>query len=113
MSAEGIHRVDVNVATGTDVSDVVNLRGRRIIAIETPALLTSTSISFQAGNAPEAAGLKPVHDKAGSLYSLTVAISRRTEVPFADLGGFEHVRLKMASSETPARILTILSRAEK
>lgn len=89
----------------------VDIQGGEVVAVRTPATLTSTKISFIAANALAGTYL-PVYKEDGTLYEVTVVTNaaRSTRVDPAVLRGLRFVKPVMGSNEGAQRSLELVVR---
>lgn len=100
--------IDVVIAASGTTSAAVGLSGLALVAIEVPAGLDSTAITFVAA---QTTTFVPVYSDAGSAYSVTVSTdARHVLVDPAKLVGVTNLKLVMGGVESSARTLTLILR---
>lgn len=99
----------VTIASSDTQSDVVNLYGKIITAIKTPAALTGTSFTFETG--PSDTDLAYIYDTTGTQYSVTVAADRVITIPPQDLACVNFLRITSSAAEGADRTITIFTTA--
>lgn len=107
-------RDDVNVVTiaaGTALTPEIDMGGKRLARITTPAAWTTANLTFQV--APISGGtFNDLYDSGGTEYTVTAAASRTIIIPLADFIGLRFIKIRSGTTGTPVaqaadRILTI------
>ena len=105
--AKGLAVTTVTIANGATTSTAYTLpANKRLVAIQTPSALTSTTITFEQSS-NDGATYTPVYNEA-TLYSITTAASRYHRVNGEVFDGVRVVRLVGGSTEASARTITLL-----
>ena len=112
MSSQRYNVVTLSVANGaTAVTPNLDLRNWDLVAIHTPATLTSIAITFAISPDGSVTAMS-VRDQGGSAISLTVAASRYTMLTQQTMEGMHGIcTLTMGSAEGGARTLYAILRA--
>lgn len=101
--------VVIPISTQTHATPVVP-KGQVLVAIEVPAGLDSSAITFTQCRTADGTYL-PIYSDSGSAYSVTVTSSaRHILVDPAKLVGVSHLKLVMGTVETSARTLFLILR---
>lgn len=99
---------DITIASSETTSGAINCNGLVPVAVETPAALTGTSISFTACTT-EGGTYVPIHKEDGSAYAITVSASaaRLTALDPKYMRGVRYLKL-VGSSQAADRSLKVL-----
>lgn len=98
----------VKIASGQAFSDIIDAEFRRVVGLIIPAAFTGIAITLQAAESKDAALMLDVYDKAGTQYSVTVAVSRYITLSPLDLSPLKYLRLKSGSAEAADRTVVIV-----
>lgn len=109
ITNDPLYTKDVLVASGGTTSTKVDLQGHVIVALITPASLTSTTCEIQSSPDNGATWL-PVYDQAGTKLEITLGASRWIALVPGDLAGLRLVRLVTGSAEADDRTIKISAR---
>ena len=100
--------VDVVIANGATTSTAISMDGARIpLAIQLPAALTGTVITFQA-SVDSGVTYTALYDES-TLYSLTVSTSRWVALKRSVFDAVTLVRLISGSTEGGTRTIQVIS----
>ncbi len=106
--AKNISVSTVTIANGATTSTAHTVRtNSRLLAFETPAALTGTTITFEASS-DSGATYRPVY-QGTSQYSIGVGTSRHVAIDPVVFDGVRVVRLVSGSSEAGARTITVIT----
>ena len=108
MSTAGWSTAKAIIAASGTTSAAVELGRQRIVALQTPAALTGTTITFTACLTADGTFL-PVYDDAGTAYSVTVSTSRHIYVDERKLWAAPFIKLVSGSSEAAERTITLMT----
>jgi hypothetical protein len=98
------------IANGATVSDEMDLTsGRSLVAIQTPAALTGTALTFTACST-SGGTFVPVYDTSGNAVSVTVSTSRYIPLTPASFVGIRYLKVVSGSAEAAARSITLYTR---
>jgi len=97
------------IANNDAVSSSVFMKNGIAGAIETPASLTGTALSFQVSL--DGVTFFPLHATAGTAISYTVAANRVIPLDPSVFGAFPYLKLVSGSTELAERVFTIYIRA--
>jgi hypothetical protein len=98
--------IELTVPEDTALSDIKRLNGRRIIAIEMPAIWTAAAITFLGGS--DAAALHSLYDDGGTEISVTVDVDRIVGITGAKADALMSLDLIQLRSGTAAAPVTQL-----
>lgn len=101
----GSTKQTASIASGGTTSQPIGLQGNRLLAIQTPAALTGTALTFLASFDDET--YAPLYNSSGAV-SVTVAASRYIAVEPADFAGVEYLKVVSGSAEGAARSITLV-----
>jgi len=104
----------VTIANGASLSGAVDLAGYRVMAVQMPAALTGTSVTFQTSFDGTTYG--NLYDTTGTEESAVVAASRVVWLEPATFVTFEYIKVRSGTAGTPTtelgdRIIKLLCRA--
>lgn len=108
----GIETVTATITNGTSLSAAVNLGSRRLVAIQMPAAMTGTALTFQASW--DGTTYNNVYDQGGTELQYTTAASRYIVVTSNDLlWGIQFIKVRSgtsgaATNEGADRTLTLI-----
>lgn len=106
--AKNISVSDVTIANAASTSTALTMEGNRVpVGIQTPASLTSTTLTFE-GSTDTGATYQPLYD-GSTLYSLTAGTSRYIGLNPNVFAGVKLVRIVGGSTEGGARTIRIIS----
>ena len=95
------------IGSNSGTSNVFDLRGARLVGIETPNTLTGGTITFQASVADDGT-FRPVYDVANNQLSVIVGTNQiHTDIP--ELAPLRHVKLIMGT-QAADRIFTVITK---
>jgi hypothetical protein len=104
---ERLRGIDIVIPSGSTTHTVsIVPRGLVLVAVETPAALTSVSMTFTQCQTADGTYI-PIYSDAGSAYSVTVAASRHILIDPAKLVGVSHLKVVMGSAEADDRTLIL------
>ena len=108
--SEAIETKTATIDNGASLSGVVDLGGRKLVAIVMPASWTAASLTFQAS--PDGVTYYNVYDGATE-RALVVAASYYSALNIGDWVGFRYLKVRSGTSGTPvnqggARTLTLV-----
>jgi len=104
-----IKTATIAVATSATDSAAVDLDGMHLFAIETPATLTGTSLTFKVS--ADNSTFTGLYDDTGTQYSVTVAASRVIYLDPSKFAAFQYLKLISGSTEAADRTFTLYTRA--
>jgi hypothetical protein len=109
-----LQAIPVTIPSGGSLAPAVDLTGKTLVRIITPATMTGTQLTF-AGSETEGGTYTNVYDRYGVEYSVVSAASRRIQIPPADLVGNCWLKVRSGTAATPtvegaARTVTLLVR---
>lgn len=104
-----IECTDLTVAISTTTSNVLDLRGKVLVALVMPAALTSTAITFQGST--DNSTFKQMTGSTGTALSCTVAASKHVCFVSNDFASARYLKLIMGTAESAARTITAVMRA--
>lgn len=109
MDFAGIQYITVTILSGATTSDEAAMpAGATLIAVGTPAALTSTALTFTAATV-SGGTFKAVYDES-TAYSLTVSTSRHVAVKPSVFAGVKFLKVVGGSSEGADRSITLVVR---
>lgn len=97
-------RISVTMPVGQALADIADLTDCRLLAIECPAGLTATALTFRAGST--AATMRNCHDSAGTEINIPVAANRFVAVDPAVFAGFPFLQVRGGTSGSPTNQAT-------
>ena len=102
--------IEVTIAESGTTSDAVNLSGLQLVAIDTPAAVTGTALTFTASTSL-AGTYDAVQDEGGAIaYSVTLAANKWIPVKAIVFAGVPFVKLVSGSTEAAARTFKLICR---
>jgi hypothetical protein len=105
IARDRTYSAEITVPNGGTNTSIVDARGHILVAVSTPAVLTSTTATVQV-SLDEGATWLAATDSDGSPITLTLAASRYVAVPVASLPAVNgYLRLVLGSAEAAARTL--------
>lgn len=94
------------IASGETDSSVVNMSNFTLAAVEIPASMTSTALTFNVGSS--SASVAPLKDMTDSAVSVTISNTAAVyRLDANDFNGFQYVQVVAGSSEGAARTLKL------
>ncbi len=99
----------VTIANGATSSDAVNLNGFGMVALITPAALTSTAVTFTGSQ--DGVNFVPIYNTSGTQLSITVSTSRYIEFVPGDFVGLNYLKLVGGTAEGGDRVIQVVSRS--
>ena len=109
------HRVlTLTVPSGQVISEIIDVQGKSILAIETPAALTSTLMTFNMGGRSDGAGapvVKPFYNVLGTEVQIQVAVDRYIGFAAVDMAPNRFVQIKVDAAEGADRIFFLIIRS--
>ena len=108
--SEAIETATATIANGASLSGVIDLGGRKLVAIDMPASWTAASLTFQAS--VDGTNFDNMYDGATE-RSVTVAASYYSMLNIGDWIGVRYLKVRSGTSGTPvnqggARVLTLV-----
>jgi hypothetical protein len=108
--SEAIETTTATIANGASLSGVVDLGGRKLVAIVMSGSWTAASLTFQAS--PDGVTYYDVYDGATE-RSISVAASYYSALAIGNWIGFRHLKIRSGTTGTPvnqggARVLTLV-----
>ena len=108
--SEAIETATATIANGASLSGVIDLGGRKLVAIDMPASWTAASLTFQASI--DGTNFDNMYDGATE-RSVTVAASYYSMLNIGDWIGVRYLKIRSGTSGTPvnqggARVLTLV-----
>jgi hypothetical protein len=100
----------IDISADDDLTDALDLRGKALVGIVTPAALTSTSMTFKFSH-DSGTTFTDLYDSSGNQVSITVAASRFIGLLAEDFVGATHIKLATGSGEAADRTITAVMRA--
>ncbi len=91
------------VANGATVSGVIDTSAKVLAGVQTPAALTSTTMTFQASY--DGVTYVALYDEYNNLFQLTVAVSRAYALPVNLFAPWAFVKVVAGSAEGGDRII--------
>lgn len=101
--------ITATVPNTTALSDVVDLKGMTLLAIRTPAALTSTTITFNVAS-NETDSLLKYGNTSGSDVSVSIAVDKHIGLVASDFVPFRRLQIETDSNEGADRIFTLVCR---
>lgn len=98
VGSQAVETTAVTIANGVSLSDAVDLRGRKLVAIIMPAAWTTASLTFQ--GSVDGTNFFNVYDGAAE-RALPVAASYYSTLAIVDWVGFRYIRLRSGTAGTP------------
>ncbi len=99
----------VTVASGQTTSDAINLNGFGMVALITPAALTSTAMTFTGSQ--DGVNFFAMYNVAGTQLAITLAASRVIEFSPGDFVGINFIKLITGTAEGSDRLIQVVSRS--
>lgn len=100
--------VTVAIANGATVSAAADLQGSTVVAVRTPAALTSTAMTFQVSD--DGSTYVPLRKEDGTAYTLVVAASGGYPVNHDYFDPWDYVKAVGGSAEGGARSIVLVTR---
>lgn len=99
----------IDISADDDLTNALDLRGKVLVGILTPASLTSTAMTFQFSN--DNTTFTDLYDSSGNQVSITVAASRFIGLLAEDFAAARYLKIATASGESADRTITAIMRA--
>ena len=102
--------IQVTIAASGTTSDAVNLSGLQVVAIDTPAALTGTALTFAASTS--LGGTYDAVQEVGgaSAYSATMAASKWIPLNVSVFAGIPFLKIVSGSAEAATRTFNLICR---
>lgn len=101
--------IETTIANAATTSGAVDLALFRPIALQFPASMTGTTMTFTASTVNSDDTFVAVYDTGGaSAYSVTVGSSRIVPIDERVLWGCRYLKLVSGSSETGAKVIKVI-----
>lgn len=97
------------IAGASALSNVIDLQGTSLVALDLPASLTNTTFNFRASHI-SAAEVVPLFDSFGVRISATVAADRFVTLDPATFSGVRFIQLEGATNEGSTVNIQLVSR---
>jgi hypothetical protein len=104
-----IRTLNAVIPNSGTISAAVDLVGTGLVAIQLPAAMTGTAISFQ-GSA-DGTTFGAIHDGAGAAVSITIAANLVVVVPSSITNGSRWLKLVSGSTEAAERTIKLITKA--
>jgi hypothetical protein len=110
-----VDRFQPEVITGTiassgTTSDAINLSGLQVVAIDMPAAVTGTTMTFTASSSLGGTYDTVTEVGGASTYSITLAASKWTAVDVRVFAGIPFLKLVSGSAEAATRTFSLICR---
>lgn len=109
LPPDPLTRAEVTAAAGATHTSNIDCRGFALVAVATPAALTSTTGALQTSLDGGLTWL-PVYDREGSAITLALAASRYIALSPAEVAGLGLARLSLGTAEAAERTITFVVR---
>ena len=100
----------VDISSDDDLTNALDMRGKTLVGLIMPSVLTSTAINFSASETASGT-FTDIYDTSGNKLSVTVAASRYILIDPSDFTGVRFLKIVMGSSEGADRTITAVMRS--
>ena len=110
VGSQALETTTLTIANGASLSGAVDLKGRKLVAIDMPSAWTAASLTFQAS--PDGVTYDDMYDGATE-RAITVAASRYMMLNIGDWIGVRFLKIRSGTAGTPvnqggARTITLV-----
>jgi hypothetical protein len=102
--------INGTIAASATTSDAINLSGLQVVAIDMPAAVTGTTMTFTASSSLGGTYDTVTEVGGASNYSITLAASKWTAVDVRVFAGIPFLKLVSGSSEAATRTFSLICR---
>jgi hypothetical protein len=102
--------ITATIASSGTTSGAINLSGLQVVAIDMPAAVTGTTMTFTASTALDGTYDTVTEVGGATNYSITLAASKWTAVDVRVFAGIPFLKLVSGSTEAAARTFSIICR---
>ena len=99
----------VTIASGQQISGVLDTFGMSLVGIRMPAAFTGTTLTFQESNSSTGT-FRDVYNASGNQLSIPVSTNRTILFTPSDFAGLRYVKIKSGSSEAADRSINVILR---
>jgi len=96
------------IALGQQTSDAINVKGRILVGVRTPAALTGTTLTLQISI--DGTTFLNYYNSDGNLITITMAPDRHIGLLPADLAGVQRIKIVSGSAEGAQRQIQLVFR---